>query len=312
MSQQGTATLDFGTPAHPARKTYYFHSDTTLGGVPAAPAGNATLSESVPDAIDAAAASIAGGHVSTSTGAESSLLNKPAAKDVTEVPGMPPMVNMPVAAHRFGWFSDLALTGSFTAGIWRFQWREDDSSAGIGGNPIINLFASTTRDFTGTVRFLGQLIGPTDWWAGGANTNAWVTTTLPKLDLAGEYLFVQVWCHETTGLSAGQTLTFHQEGSDLTDAQRSMIQTPHFLPTGYAESTSVVITGQAGILAGSHAEAFFMSDSTGTNGVDEHQEAAVMCPLVCENVVAGVGFTITARPIGGMPIGTFNVRWVWN
>lgn len=78
-----------------------------------------------------------------------------------------------------------------------------------------------------------------------------------------------------------------------------------------AEEASIAVTGQAGILAGSHVEAFFMRESTGDNGVDEHVEAAALCPLVCGNIVAGTGFTIYAHPIAALGLGTFNVRWAW-
>jgi hypothetical protein len=78
-----------------------------------------------------------------------------------------------------------------------------------------------------------------------------------------------------------------------------------------AEEASVTVTGQSGILAGSHVEAFFMAESTSDNGTDEHQEAAAMCRLVCGSIVAGTGFTIYAHPIAGLGLGTFNVRWVW-
>ena len=313
MSSQGTATIDFGTPANPAPKVYYFHTDTSLNGSTTAATGCTTLSETVPDATDAAAASIAGGHQSTASGVESSLLNKPLAKDITEVPGMPPRVDMPLAAHQFGWFSDLALTGFFAKGVWTFQWREDDDGAGIGGNPIVNIFASSTRDFTGTMRVLGQVIGNTDWWAGGANTNTWQSTnTFPDLTLNNEYFFVQVWCHETV-LLAGRTLTFHQEGSDLTDATRSLLKTPQFLPTGYLDSKTVTVTGQTGIVSTTHVEAFFMSaDSTTDSTTDDHDKAASRCDLVCGNIVANTSFDITARPNTGMMIGQFKVRWVWN
>lgn len=92
------------------------------------------------------------------------------------------------------------------------------------------------------------------------------------------------------------------------------------MPTGTAtldftstpsETASVVVTGQAGILAGSHVEAFFMAETTADNGADEHEEAAAICPLVCGAVVAGTGFTITAHPIAALGVGTFAVRWVY-
>lgn len=79
-----------------------------------------------------------------------------------------------------------------------------------------------------------------------------------------------------------------------------------------ADEASVVVTGQTGIVSGSHVEAFFMRESTGDNGVDEHEMAAALCRLVCGSIVAGTGFTIYANSIGDAAIGTFNVRWVWN
>lgn len=78
-----------------------------------------------------------------------------------------------------------------------------------------------------------------------------------------------------------------------------------------AESASVAVTGQAAILAGSHVEAFFMRETTGDNGVDEHEEAAALCPLVCGAIVAGTGFTIYAHPIAMLGLGTFTLRWAW-
>ncbi len=79
-----------------------------------------------------------------------------------------------------------------------------------------------------------------------------------------------------------------------------------------AEEATVVVTGQAGIIAGSHVEAFFMKETSADNGVDGHEEAAALCPLVCESIVAGTGFTIRAMPIAMLGLGQFTVRWVWN
>jgi hypothetical protein len=79
-----------------------------------------------------------------------------------------------------------------------------------------------------------------------------------------------------------------------------------------AEEAQVGVTGQAGIVSGSFVEAFFMRETTADNGVDEHEEAAAMCRLVCGAVVAGAGFTIYATAIHALATGTFSVRWVWN
>ena len=78
------------------------------------------------------------------------------------------------------------------------------------------------------------------------------------------------------------------------------------------DEASVVVTGQALIVSGSFVEAFFMRETTADNGVDEHIEAAALCPLACGNIVAGTGFTIYASTLAMLGIGTFNVRWVWS
>lgn len=79
-----------------------------------------------------------------------------------------------------------------------------------------------------------------------------------------------------------------------------------------SEDTTVAVTGQVDILSTSFVEAWFMKESTADNSVEEHEEAAALCPLVCESVVAGTGFTIRAMPIAALGMGTFKVRWVWN
>ena len=79
-----------------------------------------------------------------------------------------------------------------------------------------------------------------------------------------------------------------------------------------ADTASVVVTGQAGIASGSFVEAFFMRETTADNGVDEHEEAASLCPLICGSIVAGTGFTIFAHTLAMLGLGTFNVKWVWS
>ena len=220
LSPRRAATL-------PHRLRFYFHTETTLGGAPATPAGSTTLSETPPDQTDANAASIAGGHVSSSAGVPTSQLNPPTSKPDVSVTGEPPLVDLPIGAHQFGWFSELTYTGRFATGTWQLQWREDDNASGVAGHPVLNMFASTARDFTGSMRFLGQLHGNVDWWTGGTAVGTWNSQTTGLLTLRSEYLFCQFWCHEDV-LSGGSTLTLHQEGSDLSDAQRSFLMTPQF------------------------------------------------------------------------------------
>jgi hypothetical protein len=75
---------------------------------------------------------------------------------------------------------------------------------------------------------------------------------------------------------------------------------------------TVAVTGQAGIVSGSHVEAFWMRDSTADSTADEHEGMAAYCRLVVGDIVAGTGFTIYANMIAGEALGQFTVRWVWN
>jgi hypothetical protein len=75
---------------------------------------------------------------------------------------------------------------------------------------------------------------------------------------------------------------------------------------------SVVITGQAGILAGSHAEAFIMSEASADNSADAHEQLNDNCTLIVSDIVAGTGFTIKCALLSGLASQRFNIRWVWN
>ena len=76
--------------------------------------------------------------------------------------------------------------------------------------------------------------------------------------------------------------------------------------------TSLVVTGQAAILAGSLVEAFMMADTTVSGAVGHNAEEHKLVPikLTCGSIVAGTGFTIFAETEWRLS-GTFQVRWVW-
>lgn len=84
------------------------------------------------------------------------------------------------------------------------------------------------------------------------------------------------------------------------------------LDFGSAPGTNVAtatVTGQSGITASSHAEAWLMGDGTATHNAYEH----LIVPLVvrCGNIVAGTGFDIVASSEYRLN-GTFTVHWVWS
>lgn len=103
-----------------------------------------------------------------------------------------------------------------------------------------------------------------------------------------------------------------------------------------ASDTSVLVTGQTGIVAGSLVEAWLVPVGTSDHSADEHLVDGPK--IMAGNIVPGVGFTIygiawptipvpdaTYRPSRGvrenyeekgrvtpMPYGQWSVAWVWN
>lgn len=74
--------------------------------------------------------------------------------------------------------------------------------------------------------------------------------------------------------------------------------------------TTVAVTGQTGILAGSAVEAYIRPVATAEHSADEHWVEGIR--VVAGNVVAGTGFTIYGRTEDKQRLyGNFNVGWVW-
>lgn len=79
--------------------------------------------------------------------------------------------------------------------------------------------------------------------------------------------------------------------------------------------TSVVVTGQTGILATSKVEAWMMPiEVLGANGhnEDEHRLEDLKFTIPASTVIKGIGFTIYAECQTGTTNGKFQVCWVWN
>ena len=71
---------------------------------------------------------------------------------------------------------------------------------------------------------------------------------------------------------------------------------------------SVVVIGQAGILATSNVQAFVMGDTTTDHSSDEHLMVGIKA--IAGSVVPGVGFTIRATAAFQVT-GQFTIRWMW-
>lgn len=77
--------------------------------------------------------------------------------------------------------------------------------------------------------------------------------------------------------------------------------------------TSLAITGEASILAGSLVEAWVLPAATVDHTADEH--IVEQLEVIAGSIVAGTGFTVygVSRGSGDVRLyGKFNVGWVWN
>lgn len=88
----------------------------------------------------------------------------------------------------------------------------------------------------------------------------------------------------------------------------SGIATINFGGSTGSDLTTVVVTGQTGIVTGSAVEAWMMYETSSDHTADEH--LIVPITLRCGDIVAGVGFTIHASS-EWLLNGTFTVRWAW-
>ena len=77
-----------------------------------------------------------------------------------------------------------------------------------------------------------------------------------------------------------------------------------------ANETSIAVTGQTGIGAGSKITVSMTAVATSNNTIDDAKYAAALIGLSVGTIVNGTGFTIYARSIHKMQ-GIFTVTWTW-
>jgi hypothetical protein len=82
----------------------------------------------------------------------------------------------------------------------------------------------------------------------------------------------------------------------------------NFGATPVDEATKLVTSGVSGLTSASYIEAWFMKETSTDNGVEEHEEAAAVCPLTCQFVNA-TSFFVLAMPIAALGTGQFTFRW---
>jgi hypothetical protein len=128
--------------------------------------------------------------------------------------------------------------------------------------------------------------------------------------VAGEFYYAT----DTAQLFVGPTPTLIGPSGGGSGAQGTT--TINFGVFPGASDSSVVITGQAGIVAGSVVEAFLISTATSDHSADEHFVEPIV--ITAGKIVAGTGFTIygTVRNFAGVncprAYGAWTVGWRWS
>lgn len=77
-----------------------------------------------------------------------------------------------------------------------------------------------------------------------------------------------------------------------------------------SNEASLVITGEAGIVAGSIVDAWIVIKATADHTENDHAYAAALAGVAAGTIVGAAGFTIHARSEQKLQ-GTFNVAWAW-
>jgi hypothetical protein len=72
---------------------------------------------------------------------------------------------------------------------------------------------------------------------------------------------------------------------------------------------SVTVSGQTGLVAADHVEAWIMRESTSDHSADEHELLASDARVLCE--VTGSGTFVATVAADTTWTGDFKVRWVW-
>lgn len=242
--------------ARAAVKTLYFHQDVSPlagnwimfdGVVPNATSNTTSISQS-PSAANHTI--IKPGVISTTTG----------------TPGTTP--------NGFGWFSDATMNGTFASGAWTFRVRKTDNRSSIVGHPVFQVFrVPQNTSLTSAVRLFSFDATATDWWAGNTASITYTSTTVGPFALTNEYLFIEVWDHETT-VNAGKRLNLIVEGSELADTNRTKVTTPDF-----AIPLTLVISQTAG----------FKVAAKNSGAVDQYAHDAA-----CTGAVSCSAFTLAA------------------
>jgi hypothetical protein len=181
-------------------------------------AGNWLMSETQGSATDNTATT----HTGNGTANTFQIL-KPGASQGTTTTTTLSTTAPPATTNQFGWFTDVAYNGTFAAATWTASMRQDDTT-NSNGFPNINVFKCSQQGFGGTWTFLFTITGATSWWNNSTSTVS-ATASPGSITLNNEYMFFQVWCNETTAISA-KTHHFHVNGT----TSQSQIVTPTFTP----------------------------------------------------------------------------------
>jgi hypothetical protein len=211
---------------------------------------------------------------------------------------LPPVDAPPLPEHRFGWFSQNAYVGSFPSVFWTLQLRREDNRSQNTGVPVANLYKCTIPDFAQGIWTHLLRVAFTDWWSASLTTQNFIFQPL-AFELAGEYLFLQLWDQQGQSDATVRSHKLRVEGTGLNESTVSKLVMPDFSNTDAMLVTCAdFIQGQAEIrvpyLLFPSAQVLWTCPYCGdqgwhfVGGVDANART-VVGPLACAN---GHGVTI--------------------
>jgi hypothetical protein len=78
-----------------------------------------------------------------------------------------------------------------------------------------------------------------------------------------------------------------------------------------SNEASTVVSGQAGIAAGSSVQAWLVAEATSNHNVSDATYAALLAAISCSVPTADTGFTVYARSAEKLT-GIFKIQWTWS
>ena len=126
-----------------------------------------------------------------------------------------------------GWWSDTAINGTYDSGTWAMRQHTVDARANLVSHFLFTVWrVPQNSSITGAVLIAEWEDTAVDTWQGGNVVATSTSASIGVTTLNNEYLFVELWEHNTAANS--RLITSRIEGSNLAENDRFKLVTPVF------------------------------------------------------------------------------------